>query len=264
MQQNCQLVCQIDVVGFLYNEAETADSEQSPEYQGDDLFLCRLENDVFRSRAGYRIALPETFVEPHREVLSSASATICISSGEVDRENYRIVLGEDAKVSLLQRHRKLQSIEPILGTRSILAVELKTSYTVGNTRYVEDPGMNQEEIEGAIFGTGPNAPGHDLVSQYRACSFGALNLVPASGTNIQNGVAEVRLRKSIAGGEILGSLQDEILEATEQRVGSLDQFDHIIYCIPDDALMDGAEKWTAFTYFHSHWSFFQKRRCSAM
>lgn len=203
-------------------------------------------------------------MKPNREDLSSATATICISSGEVDRENNKINIADDAEITLLAGRRKLQTIDPILGKRSILAVQLTTSFMSGNGQVMESPGMSKSEISGSIFGVGPNSPGHDLTSQYRDCSFGALDLVPATGTNIEYGVAEVRLRKPIAGGEILGSLQDDILEATEERVGSLDQFDHIIYCIPDDALMDGAAKWTAFTYFHSHWSFFQKRRCSAM
>lgn len=260
----CRLKCSIDVIGFVYNNEEAVDTEQSQEHDGEELFLCRLDNDAFRSRAGYRISLPEEFVELNRGTLTSATTTICISAGEVDRSAHTIVMDKDAEVTIVPGTRKLQTIERIAGTRSILAVQLTTSFMSNNERVTEHPGMSKVEIQGSIFGTGQHAPGHDLVSQYRDCSFGALDLVPASGTNIQNGVAQVRLRKPIAGGEILGSLQDDILEATEERVGSLDQFDHIIYCIPPDSNMDGSAKWTAFTYFHSHWSFFQKKRCSAM
>jgi hypothetical protein len=264
VNRDCQFECLIDVIGFLFNEEEAADEEDSRESQGSDLFLCRLENDVHRSRAGYRVALPSEFVEKYRGDLSSATAKICISSGEVDRENNRIILLDDTKITLLEGRRQLQSVEPIRGKHTILAVQLTSSFTSGNNQMTEHPGLTKGQIQGAIFGTGAYAPGHDLVSQYRDCSFGALNLEPASGTNIDFGVAEVRLSTPIAGGEILGSLQDDILEATEARVGSIDQFDHIIYCMPDDALMDGVAKWTAFTYFHSHWSFFQRKRCSAM
>lgn len=260
---NCQIVCHIDVIGFLYNEKRETDleeQEQSAEQQGDEMYLCRLKNVEDQHRAGYRIELPSSFTKAYGEELASAKANVCISDGEIDRANYRVTIAEGAELSIMQSRRKLRTLDPIIGTRRMLAVHLSSA----TSSQKEDPGLSSSEIEGAIFGTGPDSPGHDLVSQYNSCSFGALNMQAAQGLNIENGVAEVRMRKRIAGGEILGSLQDAILEATEELVGSLDQFDHIIFCMPDDALMDGSAQWTAFTYFHSHWSFFQKRRCSAM
>jgi len=252
------------VIGFLYNEREESDQEDSSETEGDQIFLCRLLNYDSRSRAGYRIELPASFANDNKNELASAAATLCISDGQIDREAYRVIIAEGAQLSLLQSRRKLQSIPPIVGRRSVLAIQLTTTFMSDTSRKYEEPGLSSREIEGSIFGTGPNAPGHDLVSQYKECSFGALDIRPAEGVNIINGVAQVELRAPIAGGELLGSLQDDIIEATEEVVGSLDQYDHVIYCIPDDALMDGTSKWTAFTYFHSHWSFFQRRRCSAM
>ena len=262
----CQLLCDIDVIDFLYNSEEDKDSGESFESEGDDLFLCRLQNDAYQSRTGYRITLPDDFLGLYKEEISSGTASICISSGEVDRDNFKITIEENAELTLVSnRRRKLNSnYELTIGTRSVLAVQLTTSFVESGTRRSEDPGLSTTEIEGTIFGTGPDAPEHDVLSQYSACSHGALNLVPATGPNIVNGVAEVRLGRRIAGEEILGSLQDFILEATENVVGSVDQYSHVVFCIPDDALMDGSTKWTAFTYFHSHWSFFQKRRCSAM
>jgi len=278
--QACQIVCLIDVIAFLYNERDDEKTDitetSAPittavttsldaEQQGDDLYLCRLQSGEHPSRAGYRIDLPPKFVVENKDELNSARASLCISEGTVDRDTHRVTIGENADLSILKSRRKLQTLQPIVGTRTILAVQLTTSFisNTGNQRQ-EHPGLSTSEIEGAMFGTGPDAPGHDLVSQYNACSFGALDMRPAVGPGIQNGVATVELRKQVAGDEILGSLQDDILEATEEQIGSLDQFDHIIYCIPDDALMNGAEKWTAFTYFHSRWSFFQRKRCEAM
>ena len=265
-EQNCHILCLIDVIGFLYNERDETDAEEQPaEQQGEEMYLCRLQNYEDRSRAGYRIELPLSFTTAHKGELASARANVCISDGEIDRANYRVIIAEGAELTMMQTRRRLyRNLQPIVGTRSILAVQLSSSFMSGSGRKQENPGLSSSEIEGSMFGTGPDAPGHDLVSQYNSCSFGALNLIPAVGPNIENGVVEVQLRKPIAGGEILGSLQDDILEATEELVGPLDQYDHIIYCIPDDALMDGTTAWTAFTYFHSHWSFFQKRRCSAM
>ncbi|CAB9499848.1 glutathione Stransferase [Seminavis robusta] len=259
--QQCQLVCLIDVIGYLYDGGAENDGapQQSTASKGDELYLCRLQGHSYhKSRAGYRIELPQPFANTHREELDEADATICISKGYVDGNSHRVVIDEDAAVSMISNRRRLSGhLAPIAGKRNVLAVQLTTSMN-------EHPELSMVDIQGSIFGTGSRAPGHDFASQYRDCSFGALDFQPATGNNIQNGVTHVRMQKPVAGGEILGSLQDDILEATEERVGSLDQFDHIIYCIPDDALMDGSSKWTAFTYFHSHWSFFQKRRCSAM
>jgi Gametolysin peptidase M11 len=260
-------VCLIDLVGILYDRGddENNDVAQSTELRADELFLCRLQDDIYKSRAGYRIELPWNFAHPNHDELATAEAMVCISNGHVDRDSYKIIIEEGAKISLLPKGRRAQSdMAPVVGKRTILAVQLTTTYLLDGQTKEEHPGMTKSEIEGSIFGTGLNAPGHDLVSQYRACSFGALDLRPAVGNGIQNGVVQVVMRKPVAGGEILGSLQDDILEAAEEQIGSLEQFDHIIFCIPDEALMDGADKWTAFTYFHSHWSFFQRQRCSAM
>lgn len=262
------MVCLIDVVGILYDRGgdETNDhGEQSTELRGGELFLCRLQDDIYKSRAGYRIELPWSFAHPNHDELATAEAMVCISNGHVDRDSYKIIIEQGARISLLPKGRRAQSdIAPVVGQRTILAVQLTTAFMLDGQTKEEHPGMTKSEIEGSIFGTGQNAPGHDLVSQYRACSFGALDFRPAVGNGIENGVVQVVMRKPVAGGEILGSLQDDILEAAEEQMGSLEQFDHIIFCIPDEALMDGADQWTAFTYFHSHWSFFQKQRCSAM
>jgi Gametolysin peptidase M11 len=256
------------MVGILYDGGDNENkdhAEQATQLLGDEVFICRLQDDIYKTRAGYRIELPGNFTNPNRDELATAQAMVCISHGHVDRDSYKITIEQGAKISLLPRGRRVQSdIAPVVGERTILAVQLTTTFMLEGQTKEEHPGMTKSEIEGSIFGTGLNAPGHSLVSQYRACSFGALDFRPAVGNGIENGVAQVVMRKPVAGGEILGSLQDDILEAAEEQMGSLGQFDHIIFCIPDDALMAGAEKWTAFTYFHSHWSFFQKKRCSAM
>jgi hypothetical protein len=242
----CHLLCEIDVIGFLYNED---DSEDSVELEGNDLFLCRLQGDVYQSRTGYRVELPADFLELYKEEIESGTSSICISDGEVDRDSFKILISEGAELTLVSnRRRNLNSEELTIGTRSVLAIQLTTSFFENSIQRTEDPGLDLAQIEGSIFGTGPYAPGHDVVSQYKACSYGKLNLEPATGSNIVNGVAEVTLSKAVAGGEILGSLQDDILEATEAVVGSIDQYSHVIFCVPDEILMDGNESWTAFTY----------------
>lgn len=260
----CHLLCHIDVIGFHYLDEEGKNG--GAESNGDDLYLCRVQNDAYKSRTGYRITFPTNFLELYQEELASARASVCISDGHIDRQSYKIIIEEGAELTLVSNRRQLANNAPTAGIHTVLAVHLSSSYydTTSRTVLTESPGLDTTQIQGTIFGIGSDAPGHDLLSQYRDCSFGALQLVPATGTNIVNGVAEVTLHEEIAGGEILGSLQDDILTATEKVVGSVDQYTHIIFCMPDDATMDGSTEWTAFTYFQARRSFFQKRRCSAM
>jgi hypothetical protein len=256
-------LCYIDVIDYLYSDDSETDEDEISTETGGELYLCRLQNSNYRSRAGYRIDIPADFIVAHEDVLATGAASVCISAGSIDPENYSVYVADGAELTIVEDRRKLNT-RKMSGTRSVLAVQLTTSYMSDSFRQMEDSGVSTSQIEGSIFGTGPDSPGHSLVSQYKECSFGALNLEPARGPNIVDGVVEVQLNRPVAGGEILGSLQDDIIEAIEKRVGSVDLYDHLIICIPDNALMNSRPKWTAFTYFSSHWSIFQRGRCKAL
>lgn len=147
------------------------------------------------------------------------------------------------------------------GTKSLLAVRLVAG---GGA---EQPVETISEIREAIFFTQSSTslllP--TVLSQYAAVSHGALRWRPATGPGIHQGVAEITIPDTLRDRTIRGPLMSEILNATAQVVGHLAQVaDHIIFCLPDGSILNGANHWTAFTFLYEPYSFYQRSRCTKL
>jgi hypothetical protein len=99
-------------------------------------------------------------------------------------------------------------------------------------------------------------------TQLDACSGGKLTIMPATGTDITDGVMEVVLPERVVNGTNCVTVEDWVDDAVEAKVsGSLSQWDHLMYVLPDSVDFDGA---VAYAYVNSYKSVFKGGYASYM
>jgi hypothetical protein len=116
-----------------------------------------------------------------------------------------------------------------VGTLTVLVV------LVSSSAGEKDPTLNATYLQGTVFGTGVYAQSVNLISQYRSCSRGVLQLKPATGTKIKNGVLPLQISGKVAGGDIEGALQTTILNAVTStlKIGDIRKAaNHVMVCLP--------------------------------
>jgi hypothetical protein len=193
----------------------------------------------------FDILLPKSFAKKHNKEIKSGKLHLCIPGGYLDRGVSSVVIPTGAELRLVESHtRELQQQTVRAGTKKLLAVRIVT--TLG-----EAPAESLELIQGAIFGTGPQAVDNTVVSQYAAVSHGSLKYTATSGPGISNGVVEVTAALKIAGTTVTGSFISALLNATAAKLGPLDRIaDHIMFCLPDGSVLQGSNTWTGFTFLY--------------
>jgi hypothetical protein len=215
---------------------EHSDDSSTPRY------VCH-----FDSENGYRdtlsVSLPDTFVKKHDASIKSGTAHYLIPSEY--RSGKRLEVPEGVQLQPSARRKLISHEELLTGTRRVLAVRITTSFG-------EQPEESVDEISRAIFGSisdDSENSSTSVVRQYHDVSHGQLQLIPATGNGIVNGVAQVQLDVQVAGKEVQLDLTSEILAATQAALGDLDLVaDNYIFCIPNSSLLSGKATWTAFTY----------------
>jgi len=148
---------------------------------------------------------------------------------------------------------------PTVGERTVLVVRviaLDTSTTV-----------DEDTLSDRVFGTFGDR--HNLKSQYEACSHNQLSFVPFSGatlggSNVSNGVAEVEISENLRGMyNVVAS--NKATEALKAKYGSIDQFDHVMYCLPygtSSSYWGLVEDWSALGYLDSWLSMYNDEWCT--
>lgn len=163
-----------------------------------------------------------------------------------------------------QRHLEDKDKELRIGTKKLLAVRVISKFD-------EIPEESVEDIETAIFGADDDSsvgtgdggggfgtgvvavkPKATVVEQYHKVSHGKLQLMPAQGSNIYNGVAQVEISQRVNDSSIDEGLGTNILARTEQLVGvPLEEVaDFIVFCLPDGSTARGQLDWTAYTFIY--------------
>ena len=226
-------------------------------------FECWTKRPNREYRESISLRLPDTFVAQNSQLIASGKAHACIADKYlVHNANPTTIFIPNNAISSIElidemeahgEQRRL-SKEIRAGPKNLLVVRILSDS--GN----EEPPETVVDIRKAIFGPLGTQEEADeanrlptVVSQYAAVSHGSLQYVPATGLGIKDGVVEVTIETSIFAGtsSIQGPLMKEILEATSNSLGNLDQIaDHIIFCLPTGSLLKGKTKWTAFTYLY--------------
>jgi hypothetical protein len=187
------------------------------------------ESDGSSNQVYHLDQLPKTFVKQYEQQLYSGRYRICIPQGRASRVSNQVTVPNNADLQLLppddsnRRHLASKS-----GNHTVLVVRVTS--TAG-----EDPGLTNEQLQGAFFGTGPTPQTSTLSSQYASCSLNQLTMRPASGNTVVNGIINVHHSGQIAGGNIVGALQAALLQETKNQLGISDlseAADHIMFCLP--------------------------------
>lgn len=177
-----------------------------------------------------------------------------------------------------QRHLEDKDKELRIGTKKLLAVRVISKFD-------EIPVESVDDIETAIFGADDDSsigtgdggggfgtgvvavkPKATVVEQYHKVSHGKLQLMPAQGSNIYNGVAQVEISQRVNDSSIDEGLGTNILARTEQLVGvPLEEVaDFIVFCLPDGSTARGKLEWTAYTFIYHPYSYYQRSSCTKL
>lgn len=208
----------------------------------EGLYYCITDNGRGH-RETFGLWLPDSFLTAH-ESLFDSGASFCVPFEYVSSKE--IVIPEDHRVQVI-RDMQQTNYAPVKGTMRVLAVRVRS--ITG-----EEPEESLEEIEAGIFGTTTDVsllPIASVTNQYRLASHGALDLQPASGPGIINGVTEITVNRQVVGSGVQADLSSAVLDATRDVVGSLDEVaDRFIFCLPNGSLLEGRDSWTAFTFLY--------------
>jgi Gametolysin peptidase M11 len=167
---------------------------------------------------------------------------------------------EKRKLSQLDK-KKLQRIqESRYGVKKVLAIRVSSTVP-------EAPMESLDEMEAAIFGTGPN-PRHvpsdgTLVAQFEAVSHGQLHYVPADDPSLTRpGLLDIVVNTSTmkvnddSTNRFDSIVRPAIMSETARLLGHTvyNVADHVLFCMPNgslDATVAGiGEVGGIFTYFH--------------
>jgi hypothetical protein len=219
----------------------------------DPVYLCITHSP---RRAFYDITLSDWLLDKYKQEIEEGVAHICIPGGYISKDLSSVIIPNERRLRLVENspaHQRRLQLEARLGSKRLLAVRVVS--VIG-----EEPEETLAEITGAIFGAAPlgtqvqsnqYAQDSTVVSQYRHVSAGSLNLLAASGPGIEFGVIQILVDQVIAGAGIQRISNAIVAAAEEQLGGSLDEIaDYVVFCLPNDSLLQGTAGWTAFTYLY--------------
>ena len=226
------------------------DSELSIVGGGDLSYRCVMD-EYNGGEMSFQINLPNNFAERNPFFKSGDIVTVphgkCIEQGDGKSPYIEYPAGADIVVEL---HDGRYLLEPLInrlqGNSSVLFVRLKAQDA--------EVSVSREEISGYVFGIGKYAQRVNVRSQYQACSFGKLNLQPAEGPGIVDGVLELTVNVNVTRADPF-ALENHFVRATEDIFGSelATKYNHIVYCVPPGSkfLLQRYSDWLGYAYLNS-------------
>lgn len=219
----------------------------------------------------FEIKLPDEFVSAHFNELHSGTSHICIPGGEAIRSfngtsRDVIIFPEDSHITVTLGGSIDPDEELGLGLGLGSPKRVLVIRVLGDSG-AEEPTETQDILAGAVFGIGNQPFTNSMKAQLERCSFGHMEIVPASGyPQISNGVVEVSLSESMKG-QNMNSLRSGLLQrATQDAIGvdSLESVaDHLMFCMASGTHLQGRE-WSAFATVRGSVTFFQSGRCDKL
>jgi hypothetical protein len=209
------LLCHIQAMDIEYDSDGELDEVD---------YVCIVNDQVYGI-----VDLPGLFQVP--------GTTLTISKAWIDPNDAMIHIASDA--NLTSDSNEVRRLAPTIGVNQVLVV--RVSY------FDKAPTLSASQLAGRIFGTGPDAEAVSLSSQFRACSFGKLELVPADGT----GVTELSINETVSGDYSVRLLENLVVEKLKVLFGDdLKQFQHIIIVMPTAELRFGGRSFLAYGFLN--------------
>ena len=152
-----------------------------------------------------------------------------------------------------RRHLQSNNTLRLTGTSTVLVLRVSAIDT--------EPSLSGLDMSTKVFGTVSsifNEPvgAVSMESIYSDCSHNQLRFVPATGTNIVNGVGEVVLDTSIRRQNPF-EVENLVAAAANDRFGPINTYDHVIFCMPPGLVGN----WNAYGYIGWYRSVFNDGFC---
>jgi hypothetical protein len=220
--------------------------------------FCKLDHDgddVWKFRS---IELPSTFIASH-ESLFHLNPVLRITEANITADT--VDLSDNSIIEIHNQTSPHRRLAPKTGNLKILSVYVTSTFG-------ERPSTPVDEIKNGILGTGPNPTVDNPLKQLQRCSFGALNIQPGTiGNNVKGGVLQVQANRRLDSScdMMRGTCTPEIVAVADSALGpSVNEYDMIMYCLPDGVISGGNITWGGFAYVGQKRSFFKGGICAIM
>lgn len=179
-----------------------------------------------------------------RIVQSSRTTTLGLRSTNRDDElGDSIFIAADSEFVFHDEEDSLLSNERHHHRRQLARPNKKgvnTALIVYVTALDSQPTLSANTISERFFGSEEES----VASAFKSCSFGGLEIEPATGDLITNGVVELQLDIAVRGVKV-SSLENTMTEALTGLIGPLDAYQHLVYCMPPGTKSrHGAATWS--------------------
>jgi hypothetical protein len=177
------------------------------------------------------------------DVSDKIGSTVVLTNVELDRSNSHIRMTKQSKIQNARKGSLRQrSLAITQGSREVLVVRVEYRRRT--------PQLSSEDLAGRIFGIGSKQVGLSVAEQFRACSFGKLEMVPFEGQGIEDGVAQVSINTAVSGSNSVLTLQNLVV-AKVKATWEIGQLGHLIIVMPDAGLRYYGGAFLAYAYFNS-------------
>lgn len=219
---------------------------------GDEMLRCITDDGMT-----YKLELPREFVKEHPVV---DNTYIKIPSGHVIQENEHgiasiVYPNATGIVDVPPARRHLSVQDRRAGVKTVLILRVNGA----DSRI----SLSQQQLSARIFGIGNGAPAVNVRSQYNACSFGKLRIVPATGSGIVGGVASISI------GNVKNkdpfNLENQAIAVAQKKLAISNmenRFDHVMICLPPGTLYGGSRaRWFAYGYLNWYRTVYNDKWC---
>jgi hypothetical protein len=235
----------------------SSNQTRTPTVEERHKHFCKLDrdgHDVWKFRS---IELPSEFSASHKS-LFPLNPVLRITEAKVTADTADLSDASTIEIhSQTSPHRRLA---PKTGNLKILSIYVTSALG-------DRPSNPVDEIKNGILGTGPSPAVDNPLKQLQSCSFGALNIQPGTiGNNVKGGVLQVQVNRRLDSScdMVRGTCAQEITEVADAALGrSVNEYDMILYCLPDGIVSDGIT-WGGFAYTGQKRAFFRGGICAIM
>ena len=243
-EENIPIICQVKEV--LYEHDPLLNLTSSSEFH----CIENITDDIYVLEK-----LPQRFLKRYQSILRLGNTWIQLERHQMNISMAKISMSSRTEIRILNLISSLRLALPFtfnpnrgIGTKKILIVKVSSIDSKST--------ISEHDMSDAVFGTYGDK--RNLKSQYDACSYGQLDMVPANGFKIENGVLNLHLMVP-ARLTPAPYLQYIAMATARMKAGPFrPRFDHVMLCLPPDAL----GTWVAYAYINSFLSVYKDKWCT--
>jgi hypothetical protein len=253
-----------EVCTIIVKNAEQSHSSQykcityaDEEADGAEDMVYDLPGWLLAKHASYFESKPTSYLRIHGGQISRASADKSATNRMQSRsssnftEDDSIIASKNSIVEFSDNPFRPSSnrrkLAPSRGISSVLLV--RVTATDGSVS------LNADTISDRVFGSSGT-----VRSTFSDCSFGKLQLEPATGPSVVDGVVELSVDMNFQG-QTIKSLENTLSTALTSKIGSVHHLDHVAFCVPAGTSLSGNQNLLAYAYVGNQRSVFNNENC---